>query len=56
MSWTCIINDLYGEKVIGTYYEKEFQKSNQEEFGIEKTIDKRGKWKRHDNSFNSRID
>ena len=28
--WTYIINDLNGEEIIGTLYEKELQKTNQE--------------------------
>ena len=36
--WTYVINNLNGEKVIGTFYEKELQKANQEEFRIEKVI------------------
>ena len=31
-----VINDRNGEKIIGTFYEKELQKTNQEEFRIEK--------------------
>ena len=31
--WTYAINDLNGEQIIGTIYEKELQKTNQEEFG-----------------------
>ena len=27
--WTCVINDLNGEEIIGTFYEKELQKTNQ---------------------------
>ena len=27
--WTYIINDLNGEEFIGTFYEKELQKTNQ---------------------------
>ena len=55
--WIYVINDLKGEEVIGTFYEKEFQKTNQEEFKIEKVIKKKGnklyvKWKGYDNSFN----
>ena len=23
--WTCLINDLNGEEILGTFYEKEFQ-------------------------------
>ena len=36
VSWTYIINDLNGEEIIGTFYEKELQKTNQKEFRIEK--------------------
>ena len=28
MSWTYVISDLNGEKIIGTLYEKELQKTN----------------------------
>ena len=34
--WRYIINDLNGEEIIGTSYEKELQKTNQQEFRIEK--------------------
>ena len=34
--WTYTINDLNGEKFIGSFYEKELQKTNQKEFRIEK--------------------
>ena len=49
------------KKIIGNFYEKEFQKKNQEEFRIEKVIKRIGnklyfKWKGYDNSFNSWID
>ena len=59
--WTCVVNDLNGEEIIGTFYEKEFQSTNQQEFRIEKVIKKKGnklyvKWKGFDNSFNSCID
>ena len=42
------------------FYEKELQKTNQEEFRIEKVIKKTGnklyvKWKGYDSSFNSWI-
>ena len=36
--WTYVINYLNGEAIIGTFYEKELQKRNQEEFRIEKVI------------------
>ena len=56
-----VINDLNGEKITGTFYEKELQKTNQEEFRIEKVIRRKGdklcvKWKGYNNSFNSLID
>ena len=59
--WTYIINDLNGEEIIGTYYEKELQKIDQQEFRTEKVIKKKGdklsvKWKGYDNSFDSCID
>ena len=59
--WTYVINDLSGEGVIGTFYEKELKKTNQQEFRIDKVIKKKGnklyvKWKGYDNSFNSWID
>ena len=59
--WTYEINDLNGEKIIGSFYEKELQKTSQEEFRIEKVIKRKGdkiyvKWKGYDNSFNIWID
>ena len=59
--WTYVINDLNGEEITGTFYEKELQKTNQEDFRIEKVIRlKRDKlyvkWKGYNNSFNSWID
>ena len=32
--WTYVINDLKGEKIVGTFYEKELQKTSQSEFRI----------------------
>ena len=48
--WTYFINDLNGEEIIGTFYEKELQKTNQQKFRIEKVIQKKAnklyvKWK-----------
>ena len=40
--WAYVINDLNGEKIIGTFYEKELQKVNQKEFRIEKVVNKKG--------------
>ena len=55
--WTYTINDLNNEKITGTFYEKELQKTNQKEFRIEKILKRKGdklyvKWKGYDNSFN----
>ena len=59
--WTYVIKDLNDEEIIETFYEKELQKTNQQEFRIEKVIKKKGdklyvKWKDYDSSFNSWID
>ena len=59
--WTYVISDLNDEEIIGSFYEKELQKTNQKEFRIEKVIKKKGnklyvKWKGYNNSFNSWID
>ena len=40
--WIYVINDLNGEEIIGTFYEKELQKTNQKEFRIEKVIKRKG--------------
>ena len=61
VSRTYVINDLNGEEIVITFYEKGLQKTNQKEFRIEKVIKRNGnksfvKWKGHDNSFNSCID
>ena len=61
VSWTYVFSDLNGEKIVGTFYEIELQKTNQKEFRIEKVIKKKGdkiyvKWKGYHNSFNSWID
>ena len=58
--WTYVINDLNGEEIIGTFYQKELQKTNQKKFRIEKVIKRKGhklyiKWKGYNNSFNSCI-
>ena len=58
---TYVINDLNGEEIVGTFYQKELQKTNQKELRIEKVIKKKGdklyvKWKGYNNSFNSWID
>ena len=40
--WTYVINDLNGEEIIGTFYEKELQKTNQNEFRIKKVNKRKG--------------
>ena len=56
-----VISDLNGEEIVGSFYEKELQKTNQEEFRIEKVIKRKGnklyvKWNGYNNYFNSWID
>ena len=41
MPWTYVISDLKGEKLFGTFYKKELQKTNQKDFGVEKVMKKR---------------
>ena len=41
VSWTYVINYLNNEEIIGSFYEKELQKTNQKEFRIEKILKKR---------------
>ena len=58
--WTYTISDLNGEQSIGSFYEKELQKTDQKEFRIEKVLKRKGdqlyvKWKGYDKSFNSWI-
>ena len=50
------MNDFNGEEIVGTFYEKELQRTNQKEFRIEKLIKRKGdklyvKWKAYENSF-----
>ena len=59
--WTYVISDLNGEETVGAFYEKELQKTNQNEFRVEKVTKRKGhklyvKWKGYVSSFNSRID
>ena len=55
--WTYVIEDLNGEEIVGTFYEKELQKINQTHFRVEKLKIKTGDklnvtWKGYDNSLN----
>ena len=59
--WTYVTNDVNGKEIIVTFYEKELQKTNQQEFRIEKVIKKKGdklyvKCKGYYNLFTSCID
>ena len=59
--WTYVINDLNGEEIVVTFYEKELQKTNQKEFRIEAVTMKKGdelnaKRKGYNNTFNNWID
>ena len=54
-------SDLNREEIVGSFYEKELQKTNQKEFRIEKILKTKGnklyvKWKGYNNSFNTWID
>ena len=56
-----LLIEIQNLKFIGTFYEKELQKANQQEFRIGKVIKRHVdklyvKWKGYDNSFNSWID
>ena len=56
--WTYAISDLKGEEIVKTFYEKEFQITNQKVFRVEKVIKRKGnklyvKWKGYNISFNS---
>ena len=58
---TYVISDLNGEEIIGSFCDKELQKTIQKEFRIEKVIERKenqlyGKWHGYNNSFNSWID
>ena len=59
--WRYVISGLNGEEIVGTFYEKELQKTHPKEFRTEKVIKRKGdklhvKWKGYDSSFNSWID
>ena len=61
MPWTYVINDLNGEQIVGTFYEKELKATNQQKFRVEKVLKRKGdelyvKSKGYNNSFNSWID
>ena len=56
-----VINDFNAEEIVGTFYKKELQKTNQKLFRIEKVIRRKDhklyiKRKGYDSSFNNWID
>ena len=58
--WTYVVKDLNEKEVVGTFYEKEFQKINQKEFRIGRVIKRKYdklyvEWKGYNNSFNTWI-
>ena len=58
--WIYFNDDLNCDEIIGIFYEKELQKTDQQEFRIEKVTKKNGdklyvKWKGYDSSVNSWI-
>ena len=57
MSWTYVVSHLNGEEIVGSFYGKGLQETNQREFRVAKVIKKSDKpyvkWKGHDNFFNS---
>ena len=59
--WTYVISDLKDKEIVGTFYKKVLQKTNQKGFRVEKVINRKGdklyvKWQSYDSSFNSWID
>ena len=61
VTWTYVIKDFNKEEIVGIFYEKELQKTNQKEFRTERVIKRRGdkfyiQWKGYDSLFNSCID
>ena len=60
VSWIYIISDVKGKEVVGTFSEKELQKTNLKKFIVEKVIKRKDdklyvKWKGHNSYFNSWI-
>ena len=40
--WTCVVNDLSGQKIAGRFYENELQKTSPEKFRIKKILKRKG--------------
>ena len=58
---TYVINDLNGEEIVQTFYQKELQNKNKKEFRAKKVIKRKGnklyvKWKGYNNLFDKWID
>ena len=56
LPWAYVICDLNGEEIVGTFYEKELQKTNQKQIRAENVIKRKDdklyvKWKSYNNSF-----
>ena len=56
-----VISNFNVEEVVGTFYKRELQETNQKEFRVEKVVKKKGdklyvKWKGYNNSLNCWID
>ena len=59
--WIYVISDLNSDEIFRKFHEKEWQKTNQKEFRVEKVIKRKSdkpyvKWKGYDSSSNSWID
>ena len=58
---TYVISDLNGEPITKSFYEKQLHKTSQENFRIQKAINRKGdklyvNWKEYNNSFNNWVD
>ena len=42
MPWAYVISNLNSEKVVGTFYEKELQKSKSKKFRFKKVVKRKG--------------
>ena len=59
--WTYVISDLNGEPITKSFCEKQLHKTSQENFRIQKVINRKGdklyvNWKEYNNSFNNWVD
>ena len=53
-------SDFIGTPIVGSFYEKELQRTTQEKFRVEKVMKRKAdklyvKWKGYDNSFNINV-